>query len=136
MRLCMSACIAAQQQKERPDNDYLSISQMPIQRTLPVLTQIHPRLAEAAFRQACELPPLPRLQTICNWLKRERAAMAPILDIDLRTAPLEIFDLSVASPLVHGNPEKNTEPYKPNAFGMKWKPPASKPPSGDMTKPG
>jgi 4-aminobutyrate aminotransferase-like enzyme/Ser/Thr protein kinase RdoA (MazF antagonist) len=111
MRLCMSACIAAQQLKERPENDYLSISQMPIQRTLPVLAEINPRLAEAAFRQACELPPLPRSQTICNWLRRERSVMAPILDIDLRTAPLEIFDLSVASPLVHGNPEKNTEPY-------------------------
>ena len=111
MRLCMSACIAAQQLKERPDNDYLSISQMPIQRTLPVLAQIHPRFAKAAFRQACELPPLPRSQRICNWLKQEHAAMAPILDIDLPTAPLKIFDLSVASPLVHGDPEKNTEPH-------------------------
>jgi len=111
MRLCMSACIAAHQLKERPDNDYLSISQMPIQRTLPVLAQIHPRFAEAAFRQTCHLPPLPRCQTICNWLKRNRDAMAPVLNIDLRTAPLKIFDLSVASPLVHGHPEKNTEPY-------------------------
>jgi 4-aminobutyrate aminotransferase-like enzyme/Ser/Thr protein kinase RdoA (MazF antagonist) len=111
MRLCMSVCIGAQQLKERPDNDYLSISQMPIQRTLPRLAEIHPHFAEAAFRQACDLPPLPRSQTICNWLKREHAAMAPILDIDLRTAPLKIFDLSVASPLVHGDPEKNTEPY-------------------------
>ncbi|GAG02927.1 unnamed protein product, partial [marine sediment metagenome] len=42
MRLCMSACIAAHQLKQRPDNDYLSISQMPIQRTLPVLAEIHP----------------------------------------------------------------------------------------------
>ena len=111
MRLCMSACIAAQQLKERPDNDYLSISQLPIQRTLPILAEIHPRLAEAAFRQACDLPPLPHSQTICNWLKRERADTAPVLGIDLRTAPLKIFDLSIASPLVHGDPLKNTEPY-------------------------
>jgi hypothetical protein len=110
MRLCMSVCIGAQQLKERPDNDYLSISQMPIQRTLPLLAEIHPRFAETAFRQACDLPPPPRSQTICNWLKQEHAAMAPILDIDLRTAPLKIFDLSVASPLVHGDPEKNTGP--------------------------
>jgi hypothetical protein len=110
MRLCMSVCIAAQQLKERPDNDYLSISQVPIQRTLPILAEIHPRFAEAAFRQACDLPPLPHSQTICSWLKREHDAMAPVLDIDLRTAPLEIFDLSVASPLVRGDPEKNTEP--------------------------
>ena len=111
MRLCMSACIAAHQLKERPDNDYLSISQMPIQRTLPVLAEIHPRFAEAAFRQACDLPPLARSQATCNWLKRNRDAMAPVLDIDLRTEPLKIFDLSVGSPLVHGNPEGNTEPF-------------------------
>ncbi|MDH3797210.1 MAG: phosphotransferase, partial [Desulfobacterales bacterium] len=73
MRLCMSVCIGAQQLKERPDNDYLSISQMPIQRTLPLLAEIHPHFAEAAFRQACDLPPLPRSQTICNWLKQEHA---------------------------------------------------------------
>ena len=58
MRLCVSACIAAHQIKERPDNEYLSISQMPIQRTLPVLAEIHPRFAETAFRQACEMSPL------------------------------------------------------------------------------
>ena len=111
MRLCMSVCIGAQQLNERPDNDYLSISQIPIKRTLPLLAEIHPRFAEAAFRQACDLPPLPRSEKILKWLKKEHAAMAPILDIDLRTAPLKIFDLSVASPLVDGDPEKNTESY-------------------------
>jgi len=111
MRLCMSACIAAHQLKQRPDNAYLAISQLPIQRTLPALAEIHPRFAEAAFRQACDLTPLPHSQAICDGLKRNRDAMAPVLDIDLRTAPLKIFDLSVASSLVHGNPEKNTEAY-------------------------
>ena len=111
MRLCMSACIAAHQLKQRPDNDYLAISQLPIQRTLPVLTKIHPRFAEAAFRQVCDLPPLPRSQRICDYLLHNQEAIAPILDMDLRTAPLKIFDLSAASHLVHGNPEENTEPY-------------------------
>ncbi len=111
MRLCMSACIAAHQLKERPDNEYLSISQMPIQRTLPVLAEIHPRFAEAAFRQACDLSPLPRSQKIRNWLDSNRDTAAPLLDIDLRTAPLKIFDLSAASPLVNGDPEQNEEPY-------------------------
>ncbi|MGD9043827.1 MAG: aminotransferase class III-fold pyridoxal phosphate-dependent enzyme [Desulfobacterales bacterium] len=111
MRLCMSACIAAHQLKQRPDNAYLAISQLPIQRTLPALAETHPRFAEAAFRQACDLTPLLHSRAICNGLKRNRDAMAPVLDIDLRTAPLKIFDLSVASSLVHGNPEKNTEPY-------------------------
>ncbi|MGD8883175.1 MAG: aminotransferase class III-fold pyridoxal phosphate-dependent enzyme [Desulfobacterales bacterium] len=111
MRLCMSVCIAAHQLKQRPDNAYLAISQLPIQQTLPALTKIHPRFAEAAFRQACDLPPLPRSQTICNWLQQNQDAMAAVLDIDMRTEPLKIFDLSVASPLVHGNPEENKETY-------------------------
>jgi 4-aminobutyrate aminotransferase-like enzyme/Ser/Thr protein kinase RdoA (MazF antagonist) len=111
MRLCMSACIAAHQLKERPDNEYLSISQMPIQRTLPVLAGIHPRFAEAAFCQACDLSPLPRAETICNWLDANCDTAAPILDMDLRTAPLKILDLGVASPLVSGDPKKNEEPH-------------------------
>jgi 4-aminobutyrate aminotransferase-like enzyme/Ser/Thr protein kinase RdoA (MazF antagonist) len=111
MRLCMSACIAGHQLKERPDNAYLAISQLPIQRTLPALSEIHPRFAEAVFRQACGLPPLPRSQKICNWLQHNQETLAPVLDFDLRTAPLKIFDLSVGSPLVHGNPEENTEPH-------------------------
>jgi 4-aminobutyrate aminotransferase-like enzyme/Ser/Thr protein kinase RdoA (MazF antagonist) len=110
MRLCVSACMAAHQLMERPDNDYLSISQVPIQRTLPILAGIHPRFAEAVFRQAADLPPVPRARTICNWLKQNRDTMAPVLDIDFRTEPLKICDLSVGSPLVHGNPEENTEP--------------------------
>ena len=111
MRLCMSACIAAHQLNERPDNEYLSISQLPIRRTLPVLAENHPRFAEAAFRQACDLSPLPHPQTICNWLESNPDIAAPLLDMDLRTAPLKIFDLSVASPLVSGDPEQNQEPH-------------------------
>jgi Ser/Thr protein kinase RdoA (MazF antagonist) len=98
MRLCMSACIAAHQLKERPGNEYLAISQLPIQRTLPALTEIHPRFAEAAFRQAAGLTPLPRSRTICNWLQQNQDALVPVLDMDLHTVPLKIFDLSVGSP--------------------------------------
>ena len=51
-RLAVSACMAAVQQRQRPDDPYLSVSQEPIQRTLQQLTEIHPRLAEATFREA------------------------------------------------------------------------------------
>ena len=53
LRLCVSICVAAYQQRQRPDDEYLSISQPPIQRTLPVLAAIHPDAAEDAFRAAC-----------------------------------------------------------------------------------
>ncbi len=57
LRLCMSVCIAAEQQQNQPDNDYLGISQPLIRNTLPKLVEIHPRFAEAVFREACGFAP-------------------------------------------------------------------------------
>lgn len=56
LRLCVSVCVAAHQQRQRPDDEYLAISQAPIQRTLPVLAAIHPDAAEDALRGACGRP--------------------------------------------------------------------------------
>jgi 4-aminobutyrate aminotransferase-like enzyme/Ser/Thr protein kinase RdoA (MazF antagonist) len=109
LRLCMSACIAAHQLKQLPDNEYLAISQQPIQRSLPGLAKIHPRFAQASLRQACGLTPLPSSRAICNWLHRNQNSMVPVLDINVRTEPLKILDLSVASPIVNGNPKLNRE---------------------------
>ena len=53
LRLCMSVCLAAHQQRQRPDDDYLSVSQQSIRATLPNLMGIDPRLAESTFRAAC-----------------------------------------------------------------------------------
>ena len=49
MRLAASVCIAAFQQNQRPDIDYLGISQAPIRKTLPMLARIPPKIAQAAF---------------------------------------------------------------------------------------
>jgi len=52
LRLCMSACIAAWQQEQRPDDEYLAISQDPIRRTLPRLAAIAHDAAARALRSA------------------------------------------------------------------------------------
>lgn len=52
LRLCASVCIAARQQRQRPGDPYLSISQAPIARTLPRLAAIGFAEAEDAFRRA------------------------------------------------------------------------------------
>ena len=57
MRLCLSASLAAHQQRQRPGDEYLAISQAPIRRTLPILASIPPDTAEDALRSACGLPP-------------------------------------------------------------------------------
>ncbi len=58
MRLCMSVCLAAYQSRQRPDNEYLEISQRSITDSLPGLATIDPRLAAAAFRLACGFTPV------------------------------------------------------------------------------
>ena len=57
LRLCVSACVAAWQQQQRPDDEYLAVSQGAIRRTLPALAAIPPRIAEQTLRSACGLGP-------------------------------------------------------------------------------
>lgn len=51
LRLCMSICLAAQQQEQQPENAYLGISQVSIRNSLPLLMAIHPGQARNAFRE-------------------------------------------------------------------------------------
>ena len=74
LRLCMSVCIAAEQQRRQPENAYLGISQQAIRRTLPKLAPVHPRLAEAVFREACGLPPRDVEPSSSSLAEAERGA--------------------------------------------------------------
>ncbi len=110
MRLCMSACIAAEQQASQPGNDYLGISQASIRNTLPKLADIHPRFAEGVFRDACGLPPSPASETVVSWLASHADDFTSPLDLDLRAGPITVLDLSVSSPLLSSDPDQNAEP--------------------------
>jgi 4-aminobutyrate aminotransferase-like enzyme/Ser/Thr protein kinase RdoA (MazF antagonist) len=110
LRLCLSACLAVYQQSQCPQDEYLSVSQEAIRRTLPQLLLIHWRFAEARFRLACGLPPLPRAAVIKDWLLENRENMAAVVGQNLQSEPLLVFDLSIASPHLDGDPEKNHEP--------------------------
>ncbi|RLT40570.1 MAG: aminotransferase class III-fold pyridoxal phosphate-dependent enzyme [Chloroflexi bacterium] len=101
LRLCVSVCMAAHQQSQRPDDPYLAISQQPIRHTLPRLAQIHPRFAEAAFRHACGLSPLPASERLAAWLGKQ--TFAPVMAADGYT----VFDLGVGSPLLSGDEAEN-----------------------------
>ncbi len=107
MRLCMSVCIAAEQQASQPDNEYLSISQMPVRETLPKLAATHPRFAEAFFQDACGLTPFPASEKIVDWLASHTGEFVSPLDFDLHAGPITVLDLSVSSPLLEGDPTKN-----------------------------
>jgi 4-aminobutyrate aminotransferase-like enzyme/Ser/Thr protein kinase RdoA (MazF antagonist) len=110
LRLCLSACLSVQQQSQRPQDEYLSISQEAIRRTLPHLFGIQRRFAEARLRHACGLPALPRAAAIIDWLQKNRKSMAAVAGHDLQSEPLLVFDLGIASPYLSGDPENNSEP--------------------------
>jgi hypothetical protein len=93
-RLAVSACMAAFQQRLRPDDPYLSVSQQPIQRTFHHLLDVHPRFAEATFRNACGLPPNPTAVAVGHWLLENQDVVSPIMPFDLRTVSPAILDLS------------------------------------------
>ncbi len=103
LRLCTSACVAAAQQRQRPDNAYLGVSQAAIGRTLPALARVPFGLATAVFRQAAGFAPVPASALVVEWLRQQE--FAPILDVSSHT----ILDLSVGSPLVSSDPADNAE---------------------------
>ncbi len=94
LRLSVSACIAARQRQERPDNSYLGVSQSPIRRSLPAIARVPFEFATAVFRAACNLAPVPNSAAVVSWLATQR--FAPVLDV----SSLVVLDLSVGSPLV------------------------------------
>jgi 4-aminobutyrate aminotransferase-like enzyme/Ser/Thr protein kinase RdoA (MazF antagonist) len=110
LRLCLSACLAAHQQRDHPGNDYLGISQAPVRRTLPRLARIPFGIATATVRSACGFEPVATSAAVRDWLAERTASFAPVLDVDLRVEPALVLDLGVASALVHGDPRDNAEP--------------------------
>ena len=110
LRLALSAAIASDQQRARPENQYLGVSQEAIRRTLPRLAAVPYELAVAVTREAAAREPIERSDRVREWLRARTANFASVLGVDLRVQPCLVLDLSVASPLVSGDPNENVEP--------------------------
>ncbi len=95
LRLCMSVVLAAKQRRERPDNEYLSVTEAPAWAALETLNAVHPRLAAYTLRDACGLEPCPAGGRVSTWLRENGGGSAPVLDPDPRTAASVVIDLSV-----------------------------------------
>lgn len=106
MRLAVSVVNSAQRKKLVPNDPYVTISEAPAWEALQRLACIHHRFAHYAFRHACGFPPLPQasdpLEAIGMWGKDA----VSVLDVNLRTESCHVLDLSVASKLVEGDPQK------------------------------
>jgi Ser/Thr protein kinase RdoA (MazF antagonist) len=110
LRLATSICMAAEQHRRRPDDHYLVISQEPIRRLLPRLEQVSWGLATATFRAACGWPAAATEPIFLKWLEGRGGADARVIDLDWEADPWITLDLGVASPLIEGDPARNTEP--------------------------
>jgi 4-aminobutyrate aminotransferase-like enzyme/Ser/Thr protein kinase RdoA (MazF antagonist) len=96
LRLCTSLCLAARRRTTEPDNDYLTISEAPVRRALEALGDVHPRYAEATFRDACGLSACPTSPAVLAWLGEHRQELAPVVEAD--PARALVLDLGVSSP--------------------------------------
>lgn len=103
-RLAVSVVNSAMMKSLRPDDPYVTISEAPAWKALERLLRVTPEVAEARFRTECGLPVTPKAKETVSWIKAHAKAMSPVLDIDLRTAPSLVFDLSVSSLLLGADP--------------------------------
>src|SRR5712664_2225006 len=103
-RLAVSVTNSAQRKTLKPDDAYVTVSEAPAWEALERLEKIHPRFAHSTFRAACGLPPVPQGEKIESWLEASAGSAASILDVDVRTVPSLVFDLSVGSTFLGADP--------------------------------
>ena len=104
MRLAVSVVNSAIRKAQKPGDEYVVVSEEGAWDSLARLAKIHPRFAHYAFRDACGLPPVPNAAKISSWLREEEKRGAKVIDADLRTAPITVFDLSVGSTMLGADP--------------------------------
>ncbi len=103
IRLALSVCLSARQQRLEPDNRYLSISEDQVWEALSRLRGVRPQFAHFAFRAACGMEPSPGSTKLIDWLTKNRDTFGPVLSHDLRTARSTVIDLSVSGSELAGS---------------------------------
>jgi 4-aminobutyrate aminotransferase-like enzyme/Ser/Thr protein kinase RdoA (MazF antagonist)/murein DD-endopeptidase MepM/ murein hydrolase activator NlpD len=103
-RLAVSVTISAMARATRPDDPYATISERPAWDALERILAVHPRFAHYTLRAACGLDPVPDEGPVRQWLGTQTARAAPVLDVDLRTAPSVVLDLGVGSRWLGADP--------------------------------
>ena len=103
-RLAVSVVNSACRAAAEPDDPYLTVSEAPAWAALEAYDKVPPRLAHYAYRDACGRPPVPHGPAVVEALRAAAGAFSPVLDHDLRTAPVAVLDLSVGSPMLGADP--------------------------------
>ncbi len=79
-RLCTSVCNSAKTKREKPDSDYITISERPAWDLLGRWISISPYRASEAFRKACGYKPK-RIQTSSEALQARKKYLGPGLSL-------------------------------------------------------
>jgi 4-aminobutyrate aminotransferase-like enzyme/Ser/Thr protein kinase RdoA (MazF antagonist) len=103
-RLAVSVTNSAHRKTLKPDDAYVTVSEAPAWEALERLAKIHPRFAHYTFRAACGFAAVPQNEKIKKSIDGSARSAASILDVDLRTAPSVVFDLSVGSAFLGADP--------------------------------
>jgi 4-aminobutyrate aminotransferase-like enzyme/Ser/Thr protein kinase RdoA (MazF antagonist) len=110
LRMAMSVCNAAFQTRQRPRDQYLTVSQGTISVALPILAAVHPLFAETSFRLAGGVGASPRVTRVSTYLKKHSKKFKPILGRRLDAATTMPIPLDAGSGLVSGDASENAEP--------------------------
>ncbi|MGA2810107.1 MAG: aminotransferase class III-fold pyridoxal phosphate-dependent enzyme, partial [Candidatus Acidiferrum sp.] len=104
MRLAVSVVMSAQRKRLRPADPYLTVSEAPAWQALAQLSRINPRFAHCLFRHACALPAEAKSAAIREHLRSVAPGAAPLVGVDLASAPVQVFDLSAGSLFLGADP--------------------------------
>lgn len=96
-RLCISLTVSTLNQKERPENSYLLVSQKPGWDLLEKWKNIDPQWAHYSFREACGLAPCPNAFLYQKWMGDKDGKLSFVLDVDLDKIKKIPLNLSVGS---------------------------------------
>jgi 4-aminobutyrate aminotransferase-like enzyme/Ser/Thr protein kinase RdoA (MazF antagonist) len=120
-RLAVSVVNSARRKTLKPNDPYVTASEARAWEALERLADIHPRFAHYIFRAACGLPAVPHGPKIEKWLREEGKSAASILDVDVRTKPCHVFDLSVGSKFLGASPQAADTSAAANAIFSEMK---------------
>lgn len=107
MRLAVSVTNSAQQQRLRPDDPYVVVSQAPAWRFLERWARTPEPLVAARLRAACGLPASDAAGRVLEWLDTTRGSFAPVMGIDLADVPTGT--LAIGRTSVPRDPTRMTE---------------------------
>jgi 4-aminobutyrate aminotransferase-like enzyme len=96
-RLCLSVSVSASRRAMMADNPYLGASESAAWSALDGWSQVHPRFAEATFRDVCGVAATDHVQRVRRWLERNGDRAAPVLESGVPTQDTLVLDLSPGS---------------------------------------